>query len=105
MIGADEAHHQNITGLSSRTIDFPDGLTRHITLKNWYWLVLDWLHDQGWSEQAIPQGALIHAQEFCKDPSQFEKEIRSSFALIMAQISYSFTEEENQIVNDNKVRV
>lgn len=44
MTGADEADYLSIIGLQSRTVMFPDGLERHITLSNWEWEVFDREH-------------------------------------------------------------
>ena len=86
LTGVDRAHYLNATGLSSRVVRFPDGITRHITLTNWEWEVVDW-HSvvQGWPQNALPELAFQHAAEFCKEPSLFEEQIRRSFAAIIRE--------------------
>ena len=56
MTGADEAEYLANIALSSRIMDFPDGVRRHITLRDCYWKALDRLQNQrGWpiSEMAF----------------------------------------------------
>jgi hypothetical protein len=52
LTGGDEESYRATTRLSSRLIAFPDGLTRHITLRDWEWNVYDWLYAEfrsvGW---------------------------------------------------------
>ena len=86
LTGADKAHYLNATGLSSRVVRFPDGITRHVTLTNWEWEVVDWHTDvEGWPRSALPELAYQHATEFCKDPSLFEDQIRRSFSFIIRE--------------------
>ena len=86
LTGIDSAHFLNATGLSSRLICFPDGINRHVTLTNWEWEVVDW-HTvvEGRPQDALPELAYQHATEFCKDPSQFEEQIRRSFSAIIRE--------------------
>jgi hypothetical protein len=90
LTGADEAHFQSVVGLSSRVVRFPDGLGRHITLRNWEWEVVDRLSEQkGWAETALPELAFLHAKEFCADASLFENQLRRSFSsMIRVNMSY-----------------
>src|SRR5690242_12840778 len=57
MTGADEADYRHITGMQSRTITFPDGLSRHITLTNWEWEVYDREHAETAPFEFLPQAA------------------------------------------------
>lgn len=57
MTGADEADYRHITGMQSRTITFPDGLPRHITLTNWEWEVFDREHAETAPFEFLPQAA------------------------------------------------
>ena len=84
MIGADKAHFLCVSKESSRLLDFPDGISRHITLKSWCWEVLDRLHnDKGWSKSEIPNLAFEHAIEGVIHPEDFEKQLRFSFKLFI----------------------
>jgi len=86
LTGVDKAHYLNATGLSSRVVQFPDGMARHITLTNWEWEVVDW-HTvvEGWATNALPELAFQHATEFCNDSSLFEEQIRRSFSSIIRE--------------------
>ena len=65
MTGADEAHRNQANAQASRTLLFPDGLVRHITLTNWQWDVADWLQrEAGWSPEAVPRIAYEMTQKF-----------------------------------------
>jgi hypothetical protein len=79
--GIDEAHYLAVTATRARVFPFPDGLTRHITLKNWQWEVLDRLQrDHGYPPDGISDAALKLAAEFCENPALFEAEVRKGFA-------------------------
>ena len=66
MIGIDEAHFRFITATASRLVDFPDNLSRHITLTNWEWQVADWVEAaQGYGKGVLAECAYEHALESC----------------------------------------
>lgn len=77
--GADEAHYLSASKETSRLIRFPDGISRHITLSNWHWEVLDRLHKKGWAEHDLPKLAYENALEGITYPDDFEKQIRLNF--------------------------
>ena len=86
MTGADEAHYLSVSKESSRLIAFPDGISRHLTLKNWHWEVLDKLHtDKGWPKDEIPMLAFEHALEGVTHPTDFEKQLRLSFLMFIEE--------------------
>src|SRR5437868_6147367 len=83
LTGADEANYLKNSKKNSRLLPFPDGISRHITLSNWHWEVLDRLYDKGWTIDEIPSLAYEHALKFITTPNEFENEIRDSFKRIL----------------------
>jgi hypothetical protein len=81
LIGGDGAHYQAISGIRSRLIRFPDGITRHITLRNWQWEVADRVQRKnGWFGVGLAALAFEHASELCSDPAFFDSQLRRSLA-------------------------
>jgi hypothetical protein len=96
MTGVDEAHFLAASETSSRVINFPDGKARHITLKNWYWQVLDKLHDvKGWPKSEVPMMVIEGAERFyTKGTPEFEEAIRWGFVyLIKLNMPYVMKDE------------
>jgi hypothetical protein len=81
---------------SSRLLDFPDGLSRHITLNNWQWQVFDRKHEE-LDEVYMPRLAYQHAFRFwfcatfngaasgegAGDRARFEHQLRRSLAAMI----------------------
>ena len=102
MTGADEAHYLNAVGLSSRVVWFPDGVSRHLTLRNSQWDVLDRLSkNMGWPQSDIPELAFQLAKEFCTDPAVFEQELRDSFARVLKVAAAHSLEIDDAKANDD----
>lgn len=101
LTGADEAHYLSASKETSRLIRFPDGISRHITLTNWHWEVLDRVHKNGWARHEIPKLVYEHATEFATNSIDFEEQIRDSFKRILkAAMPDVMTEEKWNISNE-----
>ena len=103
MTGADEAHYESAIGLSSRVVQFPDGVTRHLTLKNAQWDILDRLcKDRDWPESAIPEMAFRLAREYCSEPEQFEQELREFFVRFLRVNAAHAMRVDDGVSNDDR---
>ena len=103
MTGADEAHYRFISKTSSRLVNFPDNVPRHITLSNWHWEVVDRLQkEQGWKEDQIPTAAFEHVVETCAEPGLFEDDLRLWFRLIIEASMPDFTGSGERVVANER---
>jgi hypothetical protein len=86
MTGGDEAHYLSVSQECARLVAFPDGISRHITLKKWHWEVVDRLQkDKSWPQDELPSLAFQHALEFCDDLANFEWQLRRSFLMFVEE--------------------
>jgi hypothetical protein len=106
LTGADGAHYRVITGFSSRLIRFPDGITRHITLRNWEWEVADRVQRKnGWYDVGLPALAFEHAVDLCDDPALFDHQLRRSIASLLRVNMLRSMDYQYSVANDQYLSV
>jgi hypothetical protein len=107
MIGVGESHYPSISEKSSRILTFPDGKARLLTLKNWYWEVLDKLHkEKGWPTTEIPAMAFqVADRHHPKHDAEFEECLRWGVSfLIKLNMGYIMREDMDwSIGNDDNL--
>jgi hypothetical protein len=105
--GADSSSYEKATRTSTRLVPFPDGVTRHITLKNCYWEALDWRSKtQGWPSYVLPTMAYETVRKVyaIMDGPPFEEGLRIMFFhLISITAADKLTAREQTIANGNPV--
>lgn len=103
MDGINKEERVHMRARASRVIEFPDGLTRHVTLRNWHWVSLDWLiNDRKWEKSRIPGSAFNLAQEWASGSGDLETEIRMAMELLIHYAIKAYVEEERGTANENK---
>ncbi len=105
MTGADEADYLQMTEWSTRSIDFPDGVIRFVSLENFYWAILDWLlQERRISLRDFMIMAHTHAiQTPDMPPDGFEAQVPHSFRACLTVLRNGANEEDLSVANENSV--
>lgn len=103
LLGADSAHFAKMSRLESRTIDFPDGIRRIVTLPHRFWHAHDIILDDlnGWSdfEHSSYEWTL---ENYPLGHPEFEDELRRYFKMYIEMSWVQFNETARGNANENR---
>ena len=101
--GADSAHFAKMSRLESRTIDFPDGIRRMITLQHRFWHAYDILVDDldGWADFEFISYQMA-SEIFPVGHPAFENELRKHFKMYIEMSWVRFNETARGNANENR---
>ncbi len=103
--GADSAHRNRINQTVSRLFVFPDGISRHITLKVWYWISYDRLQAAcGFADDDFTRGVYELSTKWSRlNGTDFELELRDGFATAIRQGIWGHEEDGSAVANSNPI--